>query len=159
MPGARLSAFTKAWTGPLIPYCLVATTGLGLAFSSALDFRPNYASLLSGDAYSYWHLTPNFELWVDFFFCGDMSAYPYPEKRNHASFPNISPAVVIDTWTEKSSRVLQHMEYLKFPFFSEKVEIEFWLWLASQYQSNSSNWNSNGNVFTSISVWEDKNLI
>ena len=33
---------------------------------------------------------------------------PYPEKRNHLSFVNISPTLVIDTSMERSSRVLQH---------------------------------------------------
>ena len=36
------------------------------------------------------------------FFC------PYPKKRNHHSFVNISPTLVIDTSMERSSRVLQH---------------------------------------------------
>ena len=33
-----------------------------------------------------------------------LSVCPYPEKRNHHSFVNISPTLVIDTSTERSSR-------------------------------------------------------
>ena len=34
--------------------------------------------------------------------------FPYAEKRNHLSFVNISPTLVIDTSTKRASRVLQH---------------------------------------------------
>ena len=34
-----------------------------------------------------------------------LSVRLYPEKRNHHSFVNISPTVIIDTSMEKSSRV------------------------------------------------------
>ena len=37
-----------------------------------------------------------------------VSVCPYPEKRNHHSFVNISPTLVIDASMERSSRVLQH---------------------------------------------------
>ena len=37
-----------------------------------------------------------------------LSICPYPEKRNHHSFVNISPTLVIDTSMERSSRVLHH---------------------------------------------------
>ena len=37
-----------------------------------------------------------------------LSVCPYPEKRNHPGFVNISPTLVIDTSMERSSRVLQH---------------------------------------------------
>ena len=33
---------------------------------------------------------------------------PYPEKKNHPGFVNISPTLVIDASMERSSRVLQH---------------------------------------------------
>ena len=36
------------------------------------------------------------------------SVCQYPKKRNHPSFVNISPTLVIDTSIERSSRVLQH---------------------------------------------------
>ena len=39
-----------------------------------------------------------------------LSVCPYPEKRNHHSFVNISPTLVIDTSMERSSRVLQHIK-------------------------------------------------
>ena len=63
-------------------------------------------------------LTTNFELWVEIFCvptCFHMripkpclSVCPHPEKRNHHSFVNVSPTLVIDTSMERSSRVLQH---------------------------------------------------
>ena len=37
-----------------------------------------------------------------------VSVCPYPEKRNHLSFVNISPTLVIDTSMERFSRVLHH---------------------------------------------------
>ena len=37
-----------------------------------------------------------------------VSVCPYPEKRNHHSFVDISPTLVIDTSMERSSRVLHH---------------------------------------------------
>ena len=37
-----------------------------------------------------------------------MSVRPYPEKRNHPSFVNNSPTLVIDTSMERSSRILHH---------------------------------------------------
>ena len=52
-----------------------------------------------------------------------MSVCPYPEKRNHPSFINISPTVVIDTSMERSLRVLEHGN-LNF-FFFLKLEIQF----------------------------------
>ena len=37
-----------------------------------------------------------------------LSVCPHPEKRNHHSFVNMSPTLVIDTSMERSSRVLHH---------------------------------------------------
>ena len=63
----------------------------------------SYASPSSGEAYRDRRLTTNFELWVEIF-CADMFPYedskilsvcPYPEKRNHPGFVNISPTLVI----------------------------------------------------------------
>ena len=57
-----------------------------------------------------WVLSWNF-LCADMFPCEDskiVSVCPYPEKRNHLSFVNISPTLVIDTSMERSSRVLQY---------------------------------------------------
>ena len=80
----------------------------------------HYVSPSSGEAYCNRQLTPNFRLWVEIFLCADMfpcedsktvsclSVRPYPEKRNHLSFVNISPTLVIDTSMERSSRVLQY---------------------------------------------------
>ena len=56
-----------------------------------------------------------------------LSICPYPEKRNHPSFVNVSPTLVIDTSMERSSRVLHHRNP-KIWFFSQKSsKFEFWL--------------------------------
>ena len=55
-----------------------------------------------------------------------LSVCPYPEKRNHPSFVNISSTLVIYASMERSSRVLHH-ENPKVWFFFQKFEIEFWL--------------------------------
>ena len=61
-----------------------------------------------------------------------LSICPYPEKRNHHSFVNISPTLVIDTSMERSSRVLQHGNpKIWFFFSSKKFKFEFWLVLKS----------------------------
>ena len=49
---------------------------------------------------------------------------PYPEKKNHLSFVNISPTLVIDTSMEKSSRVLGTAWKPRNEFFSKKFEID-----------------------------------
>ena len=94
-----------------------------------------YASPSSGEAYRNRRLTTNFELWVEIFCvltCFHMripkpclSICPYPEKRNHPSFVNISPTLVIDTSVERSSRVLQHGNPKIWIFFPKKFEIRF----------------------------------
>ena len=72
----------------------------------------------------------------NFFLCADMfpnedsktvSVCLYLKKRNHHSFVNISPTLVIDTSMKRSSRVLQHgnQKNLIFFFFFLKFEIEF----------------------------------
>ena len=45
--------------------------------------------------------------------------FPYAEKRNRPGFVDISPTLVIDTSTERSSRVLQHGNQ-KIDFFFQK---------------------------------------
>ena len=112
-----------------------------------VDFSSsNYASMSSEAAYSDRQLTTNFELWHEFFFflcvCQHVSMWgfqnrfclsvpfvcPYPEKRNHPSFINISPTLVIDTSMETSSRVLHHGNPKNQKnSISKKFEIEFWL--------------------------------
>ena len=84
-------------------------------------------------AYRDRQLTPNFVFWVEIFCvptCFHMripklcpSVCPYPEKRNHPSFVNISPTLVIDTLMERSSRVLQQGN--RKILFSKMVFIEF----------------------------------
>ena len=51
--------------------------------------------------------------------------FPYAEKRNRPDFVDISPTLVIDTSTERFSRVLQHGKQKFDFFFSKKFEIEF----------------------------------
>ena len=51
--------------------------------------------------------------------------FPYAEKKNRPGFVNISPTLVIDTSTERSSRVLQHGNQKIWFFFPKKFEIEF----------------------------------
>ena len=101
---------------------------------STKDFYGHYASPSSGEAYRDRRVTTNFELWVEIFCvptCFHMripkpclSVCPYPEKRNHHSFVNISPTLVIDTSMERSSHEYYTMETQKFDFFL-KFEIEF----------------------------------
>ena len=100
-----------------------------------------YASPTSGEAYRDRRLTTNFELWVEFFCvptcfhvripkpCLSVcpSICPYPEKRNHHSFVNISPTLVIDTSMERSSRVLRHGNPKIGFFFQKSSKFEFWL--------------------------------
>ena len=100
----------------------------------------SYASPTSGEAYRSRRLTTNFELWVEIFCvptCFHIripktvsvcpSICPYPEKRNHHSFVNISPTLVIDTSLERSSRVLQHRNPKIWFFFQKSSKFVFWL--------------------------------
>ena len=130
-----------------------------------------YASPTSGEAYRDRQLTTNFELWVEIFCvltcfhvripkpC--LSVCPYPEKRNHPGFVNISPTLVIYTSMGRSSRVLQHGNQKSWFFFqksSKLTKLNFvhtqekkspWL---RRYQSYISNWYINGKVFTSTTT-------
>ena len=56
-----------------------------------------------------------------------LSICPYPEKRNHHSFVNISPTLVIDTSMERSSWVLHHGNPKIGFFFQKSSKFEFWL--------------------------------
>ena len=104
----------------------------------------NYASPTSGEAYRDRRLTTNFELWVEIFcvptyfhvripnpclsVCPSvhLSVCPHPEKRNHHSFVNMSPTLVIDTSMERSSRVLHHGNPKIRFFFQKSSKFEFW---------------------------------
>ena len=96
----------------------------------------SWASPTSGEAYRDRRLTTNFELWVEIFCVPTcfhvripkpcLSVCLYPEKRNHHSFVNISPTLVIDASMERSSRVLQHGNPKTMNFTSKKFKIEFW---------------------------------
>ena len=97
----------------------------------------NYASPTSVEAYGDRRLTTNFELWVEIFCVPTcfhvripkpcLSVCPHPEKRNHHSFVDISPILVIDASLERSSRVLQHVNPKIWFFFQESSKFEFWL--------------------------------
>ena len=108
-----------------------------------------YASPSSEEAYRDRRLTTNFELWVKFFCvptcfhvripkpCLSVrlsirlsicpSVCQHPEKRNHHSFVNISPTLVIDASMERFSRVLQHGNPKNWFFFLKSVKFEIWL--------------------------------
>ena len=111
-----------------------------------------------------------------------LSVCPHPEKRNHHSFVNISPTLVIDASMGRSSRVLQHGNPKIWFFLTQNCEnfqkVRNWRnWILSvprvsvcretkspwlrQYQSYSyiSNWYVNGKVFTSTTTSEPRNLI
>ena len=108
-----------------------------------------YASPSSGEAYRDRRLTTNFEFWVKIFCVSTcfhmripkpclsvcpsvrlsvcLSICPYPEKRNHPGFVNISPTLEIVTSMERSSRVLQHGNPKIWFFFQKSLKFEFWL--------------------------------
>ena len=52
-----------------------------------------------------------------------VSVCPYPEKRYHHSFVNISPTLAIDTSMERSSRVLHHENQKIWFFFSRSSKL------------------------------------
>ena len=49
--------------------------------------------------------------------------FPYAEKKNRPGFVNISPTLVIDTSTERSSRVLQHGNQKIWFFFQKSSKL------------------------------------
>ena len=128
----------------LYPVCACHT------FNCSCTIGCYYASPSSGEAYRDRRLTTNFELWVEIFCvptCFHVripkpcpSVCPYPEKRNHLSFVNISPTLVIDTSMEWSSRVLHHGNQIFFFFFFFK-KVWNWIWLVlkswNQHSSRS----------------------
>ena len=105
----------------------------------------HYASPTSGEAYRDRQLTTNFELWVEIFcvptcfhvripkpclsVCPSVrpSVCPHPEKRNHHSFINISPTLVIDALMERSSRGLQQGNSKIWIYFQKSLKFEIWL--------------------------------
>ena len=109
---------------------------------------PSLCTLVGKQIYSHRQPTLNFELWVEIFCVPTcfhvripkpcLSVCPYPEKRNHLIFVNISPTLVIDTSMERSSRVLYHGNPKIWFFFSKKFEIVFWLVLKSWNHSSRS---------------------
>ena len=78
-----------------------------------------------------------------------MSVRPYPEKRNHHSFVNISPTLVIDTSMEKSSRVLQHLNTKIWIFFKN-----VWNWILTCAKS----WNHLNFVNISLTLVIDTSM-
>ena len=72
----------------------------------------------------------NPKMWFFFFFKLEIDEiefcpypeFPYAEKKNRPGFVNTSPTLVIDTSTERSSRVLQHGNQ-KLDFFQESSKL------------------------------------
>ena len=87
-----------------------------------------------------WNFFKKFEI-DEIEFC-PYPEFPYAEKRNRPGFVNISPTLVIDTSTERSSRVLQHGNQKIVFFFFKKVRnwirLVFWLVLKSWNHSSRS---------------------
>ena len=65
-----------------------------------------------------WNFFKKFEI-DEIEFC-PYPVFPYAEKKNRPGFVNISPTWVIDTSTERSSRVLHHENQTIWFFFSKK---------------------------------------
>ena len=61
----------------------------------------------------------NVKIWNEIEFC-PYPEFPYAKKKNRPGFVNISPTLVIDMSTERSSRVLQHGNQKIWFFFFEK---------------------------------------
>ena len=122
---ARLLCNTRMFTNK----CFVSYCGCGALCTHFC------ASPSSREAYRDRRLTTNFELWVEIFCVPTcfhiyedsktLSVCPYPEKRNHPSFVNISPTLVIDTSMEMSSRVLQHGNPKIWFFFQKRLKLNF----------------------------------
>ena len=75
-----------------------------------------------------------------------VSVCPYPEKRNHLIFVNISPKLVIDTSLERSSRVLGTAWKVEHFFFLKRLKLNFdcdEVLIVFQNRSYSSKWSIN----------------
>ena len=91
----------------------------------------NYASPSSGEAYRDRQLTPNFELWVEFFCVPTCFHVRIPKpclsvrtlRKKITNFVNITPTLVIDTSIERSSRVLHHGSPKNLIFFSKSSKL------------------------------------
>ena len=114
---------------------LLSTTYLCILISIVLwrvrMFCPNsyvnYASPSSKANHYFWALNWNF-LCANVFPCEDsktLSVCPYPGKRSHHIFVNISPTLVIDTSMERSLRVLKHGSPKISFFFQKSSKINF----------------------------------
>ena len=79
-----------------------------------------------------------------------LSICPYPEKRNHHSFVNISPTLVIDTSMERSSRVLHDAKPKIWFFFKKSSKFEFWLVLKSWNHLSFINISPTSVIYTSM---------
>ena len=108
----------KSWFKKIILLSSTETVRLCVAY---------HASPSSEDAYRDRQLTINFELWVDIFCVATcfhvriVSVCPYPKKRYHHSFVNISPTLVIDTSMERCSRELHHGNQKKNDFLKKNM--------------------------------------
>ena len=83
----------------------------------------------------------NTKIWFFFQKSSKFEFWLLTKSWNHLSFVNISPTLVIDTSTERSSRVLQHENQKIWFFFFKKVRnwiwLVFWLVLKSLNQHSS----------------------
>ena len=84
----------------------------------------------------------NPKIWFFFQKSSKFEFWLLTKSWNHHSFVNISPTLVIDTSTERSSRVLQHGNQKIWFFFFKKVwnwiRLVFWLVLKSWNHSSRS---------------------
>ena len=67
----------------------------------------------------------NPKIWIFFQKSSKFEFWLSTKSWNHLNFVNISPTLVIDMSTERSSRVLHHGKPKNLIFFSKKFEIEF----------------------------------
>ena len=90
-----------------------------------------------------------------------LSVCPYPEKRNHPSFVNINPTLLIDTSMKRSSRVLQH-EIPKIEFsFQKRSELNFDLFRSAEIALPPSFVNINPTVVIDklLERWKPQKII
>ena len=80
--------------------------------------------------------------------------FPFAAKRNHLSFVNISPTLVIDASMERSSQEYYNMGTKKFDFFFQKVLNWIWLvfWLVLKSWNQHSSRSQHAPIYMSTSV-------
>ena len=76
--------------------------------------------------------------WLNWFL--SVPEFPYAEKKNRPGFVNISPTLVIDTSTERSSRVLQHGNQKIWFFFQKSLKLNSTCILTCAEELKSFKW-------------------